>query len=113
MRGMFDCDEIKLLLDTFQQDQEVVNTNVMQMKDAKGGVSKCLLWMPKVAFARLSRKMVNKINKSCFVVANMAKQVKHMLQKTSKTWKAHEQSSNSPIQKNICKGGITLVVRSS
>jgi ectoine hydroxylase-related dioxygenase (phytanoyl-CoA dioxygenase family) len=44
VKGMFDSEEVGLVLEALANDAPVVEEQVMQVKDAGGGVSKCLLW---------------------------------------------------------------------
>mmetsp|Transcript_23382 Transcript_23382/g.66639 ORF Transcript_23382/g.66639 Transcript_23382/m.66639 type:complete len:321 (+) Transcript_23382:80-1042(+) len=44
VRGMFDAEEVNLLLKALEKDAPVVDEQVMKVKDAGGGISKCVLW---------------------------------------------------------------------
>jgi len=41
---MFDAEEVQLLLQALERDAPVVEEQVMKVKDAGGGISKCVLW---------------------------------------------------------------------
>jgi len=44
VKNMSDAEEVALVLEAMEKDAPVVQEQVMKVKDAGGGVSKCLLW---------------------------------------------------------------------